>query len=107
MVSDGAVWTLLFASDDLPLMEKLRMPLAPSCFAWKLFSTDSSLGLAREQRRVAMKKTRMIFWRQEGESPVRHHNGGPVAADLGQGGLDVPLRLGVQGGRGLQRRGQC
>lgn len=37
---------------------------------------------------------------------MRHHDGGPVAADSGQRGLDVPLRLGVQGGRGLRRRTQ-
>lgn len=48
----------------------------------------------------------MICWLQGEESPVRHHDGGPVAADSGQRGLDVPLRLGVQGGRGLHRRTQ-
>lgn len=37
---------------------------------------------------------------------MRHHDGGPVAADSGQRGLDVPLRLGVQGGRGLHGRTQ-
>lgn len=48
----------------------------------------------------------MICWLQGEESPVCHHDGGPAAADSGQRGLDVPLGLGVQGGRGLRRRTQ-
>lgn len=36
--------------------------------------------------------------------PMCNNNGGAVGADLGQGGLDIPLSLCVECGRGLRER---